>query len=322
MVRSNLLDIPNERSSHSLPTPRGGGLAIVIVTLISCVVLWYLEPHGPINGVVSILIGAVLVAAISYWDDLHSLPYWVRFIVHLAVAGIVVIGIGYWRILQIPFFCVLNLDWIGLPVTLLWIVGMINAYNFMDGIDGIAGGQGVVAGLGWAILGWMSGQFLIAGIGVVLAASCLGFLGHNWSPARIFMGDVGSAFLGYLFAVMTVVAGQHVSRLAFAGVMLVWPFIFDTSFTFLRRVVHREKVFTPHCSHLYQRWVATGYSHKKIASLYVELSIICLVCSGALVMEWHWADYLTVIIIVLTSLILWLGTSWRERTELRVTPLH
>ena len=259
------------------------------------------------------------MAGISYWDDLHSLPYWIRFAVHLAVAGMVVIEVGPWRIVQLPFIGELDLGWVGLPLTFIWIVGMINAYNFMDGIDGMAGGQGVVAGLGWALLGFMSGQYLIAGIGLVLAASCLGFLGHNWSPARIFMGDVGSAFLGYSFAVFPLIAVQQETKLAFAGVLLVWPFVFDTSITFCRRLLHHENVFTPHCSHFYQRLVGTGYSHKIIASLYIGLSILGLICSAALVMDFSWADFLTVIMLVILSLFLWLGTNWRERSGTKAT---
>jgi UDP-N-acetylmuramyl pentapeptide phosphotransferase/UDP-N-acetylglucosamine-1-phosphate transferase len=318
-LRRNLLDIPNERSSHVVPTPRGGGLAIVIVTFICCGVLWYIKPLWPFNGLVNLVLGAVLVAGISLWDDLHPLPFWIRFAVHVTAAGIVVIGIGTWRVLQIPLVGHLDLSWIGLAVTLLWIVGLINAYNFIDGIDGIAGGQAVVAGLGWAVLGWLSGQFFITGIGVVLAASCLGFLRHNWSPARIFMGDVGSAFLGYTFAVLPVIAAQYNPRFALAGVLLVWPFVFDTAFTFLRRLLHRENVFTAHRSHLYQRLVLTGISHNKVASLYIGLAIIGLVCSIALVMEWRWADYLTAIVIVVAPLILWQGTRWRERSVSKAT---
>ena len=315
----NVLDIPNERSLHVIPTPRGGGLAIVIVTLICCGVVWYLDPLRPIHGLGNILVGGVLVAGISYWDDLQSLPIWIRFTVHLAVAGLIVMGVGYWRIMEIPFFGVLDLGWMGLPLTFLWIVGMINAYNFMDGIDGIAGGQCIVAGLGWAVLGGISGQSLIAGTGGILAASCLGFLGDNRPPARIFMGDVGSAFLGYTFAVLPLIVSQDDSRLAFAGVLLVWPFIFDTLFTFLRRLIHRENVFTAHSSHFYQRLVATGYPHKKVASLYIVLSTIGLVCSTVLVIKGHWADYMTVIIIGITALILWLGTRWRERSVSKAT---
>jgi UDP-GlcNAc:undecaprenyl-phosphate GlcNAc-1-phosphate transferase len=312
MVHHNLLDFPNERSSHIIPTPRGGGLAMVIVTIISIGVLCYIKPLSSVNSIFSIFLGAILVAGISLWDDLHPLLYWIRLIVHLVVAGIVVIEVGYWRVLHIPFIGAIYLGWIGLPVTILWVVGMINAYNFMDGVDGIAGGQGVIAGLGWAVLGMLSGQSFIAGVGVVLAASCLGFLGHNWPPAKIFMGDVGSTFLGYTFAVLPVVAGQYDTHLSFVGVLLVWPIIFDTAATFLRRLLHHENVFSAHLSHFYQRLVATGYSHKKIASLYIGLSIISLACSAALFMEWPWVDYLVVLIMVIMSLSLWLGTRRRE----------
>jgi len=313
-LRRNLLDIPNERSSHVVPTPRGGGLAIVIVTIICGGLLWFIEPLLPFHDLLIFGLGVVLVTGISYWDDFHPLPFWIRLVVHITAAGIVVMGSGYWRVLQLPLVGHLDLSWVGLPVTLLWIVGLINAYNFMDGIDGIAGGQGVVAGLGWAILGWLSGQLFVAGIGVVLAASSLGFLGHNWPPAKIFMGDVGSAFLGFTFAVLPVVAVQRDPRFALAGVLLIWPFVFDTAFTFLRRLLHRENVFTAHRSHLYQRLVITGISHRTVASLYIGLAIIGLVCSVALVMEWRWADYLTVIIIIGASLFLWLGTRLRERS--------
>jgi UDP-N-acetylmuramyl pentapeptide phosphotransferase/UDP-N-acetylglucosamine-1-phosphate transferase len=317
-VLHNLLDFPNERSSHIIPTPRGGGLALVIVTIISIGLLYFIGPRSSVNGLSSIFLGAILVAGVSLWDDFHPLPYWIRLLVHLVVAGIVVIEVGYWRVFYLPFIGAIYLGWTGLPVTIFWVVGMINAYNFMDGVDGIAGGQGVIAGLGWAVFGMLSGQSFIASVGVVLAASCLGFLGHNWPPAKIFMGDVGSTFLGYTFAVLPVVAGQHDTQLSFIGVLLVWPFIFDTAATFLRRLVHNENIFSAHLSHFYQRLVATGFSHKKIASLYIGLSIISLGCSTALFMKWHWADNLVVLIMVTMSLSLWLGTRRRERTVLKV----
>ena len=142
----------------------------------------------------------------------------------------------------------------------------------MDGIDGIAGGQAVVAGLGWAALGWLSDQPLVGILGILLAASSLGFLGHNWPPARIFMGDVGSAFLGFTFAVLAVAAAQRDARLALAGVLLVWPFIFDACFTFLRRLRNGENVFAAHRSHLYQRLVIAGYSHRTVTLLYIGLA--------------------------------------------------
>ena len=311
-LRSNLLDIPNERSSHTRSVPRGGGLAIVVISLIGLIIIWNLRPVWPWSALFVYGSGAALIAVVSLLDDLRSLPNRVRFAVHSLSAALVILGIGYWSKVNLPLLGTLNLGWLGLAITFLWIVGLTNAYNFMDGIDGIAGGQAVVAGLGWIVLGWLGNQHLVAVLGLLLASTSLGFLGHNWSPAQIFMGDVGSAFLGYTFAVLPVVAAQHDPRFALAGVLLVWPFVFDTAFTFLRRLLHRENVFTAHRSHLYQRLVITGISHKIVASLYIGLAIIGLVCSVALVMEWRWADYLTVIIIIVAPLILWLGTRWRE----------
>ncbi len=311
-LRSNLLDIPNPRSSHTRPVPRGGGLAIVVISLIGLITIWILRPAWPWSTLFVYVSGAALIAVVSLLDDLGSLPNWVRFAVHGLSAALVILGIGYWSRVDLPLLGTLNLGWLGLAITFLWIIGLTNAYNFMDGIDGIAGGQAVVAGLGWIVLGWLGNQHLVAALGLLLAASSLGFLGHNWSPARIFMGDVGSAFLGYTFAVLPVVMAQYDPRFALAGVLLVWPFVFDTVFTFLHRLYNRENVFTAHRSHLYQRLVATGFSHKIVASLYIGLAIIGLVCSVALVMEWRWADYLTAIVMVVAPLILWLGTRWRE----------
>ncbi|MBK7202993.1 hypothetical protein [Candidatus Amarolinea dominans] len=117
---------------------------------------------------------------------------------------------------------------------------------------------------GWTFLGWSDNQPLVAALGLLLAAASLGFLGHNWPLARIFMGDVGSAFLGYTFAVLPVVAAQHNPRLAVAGVLLVWPFLF--------RLRHRENIFAAHRSHLYQRLVIAGYSHRTVTLLYSGLA--------------------------------------------------
>ena len=116
-LRRNLLDIPNERSSHIVPTPRGGGLAIVIVTFIWIGVLWVIKPIWASNDLIILVMGAALIAGISFWDDLHPLPYWIRFAVHITAAGIVVMCFGYWQVLQLPFVGHLDLSWIGLPVT-------------------------------------------------------------------------------------------------------------------------------------------------------------------------------------------------------------
>ena len=273
--RHRIIDIPNQRSSHSRPTPRGGGLGIVIVCIAGWLFYAYLGT-GVWRTLLPFSIGALLIAGISWLDDLRSLPNWLRFSVHSVVAALALINFGYWDTLSLPLFGELNLGRLGIPITFVWIVGLINAYNFMDGIDGIAGGQAVVAGIGWALLGWITHQPLVTVIGLLLAASSLGFLVHNWSPARIFMGDVGSAFLGYTFAVLPIIEFRADPRAVVVGILLLWPFLFDSIFTFLRRLIHKENVFAAHRSHLYQRLTIAGYSHAFVSLLYIGLALIGL----------------------------------------------
>jgi UDP-N-acetylmuramyl pentapeptide phosphotransferase/UDP-N-acetylglucosamine-1-phosphate transferase len=280
--RRQILDIPNERSSHTRPTPRGGGLAIVVVVLGGWLVALSLSRGSWERTDLIYVIGAALIAAVSWLDDLRSLSNRARFGAHMLAALLVIGAFGYWTNMTVPVVGSLRLGLLGLPITFLWIVGLTNAYNFMDGIDGIAGGQAVVAGLGWAVLGWLTAQPLVGMLGVLLAAASLGFLGHNWPAARIFMGDVGSAFLGFTFAALAVAAAQRDARLALAGILLVWPFVFDTTFTLLRRLRMRENIFAAHRSHLYQRLVILGYSHGRVTLMYVGLATL----GGVLAITW------------------------------------
>jgi UDP-N-acetylmuramyl pentapeptide phosphotransferase/UDP-N-acetylglucosamine-1-phosphate transferase len=172
------------------------------------------------------------------------------------------------------------LGWLGLIITFFWIIWLTNAYNFMDGIDGIAGTQGLTAGIGWLLTGIFFKLEITGFLGGVLALSNLGFLLHNWQPAKIFMGDVGSAFLGFTFAVIPLIALNEMqngqTHLAAAAIWLVWLFVFDTLYTFFRRLLRGEKFWLAHRSHLYQRLVITGYSHQFVTVLYGFLSVIIL----------------------------------------------
>ena len=151
--RRRILDVPNERSSHTRPTPRGGGLAIVLIVLFGWSVVLSLYPGPWVRAGLLYAIGAALIAAVSWVDDLHSLSNRLRFGVHMLGAVLAIWAFGYWSYITLPIVGSLYLGLVGLTLTFLWIVGLTNAYNFMDGIDGIAGGQAVVAGLGWAAWG-------------------------------------------------------------------------------------------------------------------------------------------------------------------------
>jgi len=275
--KRQIIDVPNDRSSHSFPTPRGGGLVIVAITLIGG---WLLRRGVDSSGFSSpfllYTLGALLVANISWLDDLRPVPNWVRLVAHSIGAVVAMAGFGYWQQVNVPFHGSVQLGPVGMVITFLWIVGLTNSYNFMDGSDGLAGIQAVIAGAGWAYIGVVTGNQLLSVLGLLSAGSSLGFVCHNWPPARIFMGDVGSAFLGYTFAVfplMCTARGTQFGGAPLVGFLLVWPFVFDTVFTFLRRFSKGENVFDAHRSHLYQRLLQTGQSPTSVALLYAVLAL-------------------------------------------------
>jgi UDP-N-acetylmuramyl pentapeptide phosphotransferase/UDP-N-acetylglucosamine-1-phosphate transferase len=318
LVQRSVLDIPNERSSHAQPTPRGGGLMVLIVMLAGLLVLAFAGRSSPTSNVWSVAgvgLGVALVAGVSWWDDLRSVSFRVRFAVHIVAAVLAVASAGAWHVVTLPGIGDVALGWAAGPVTLLWIVGLTSAYNFMDGIDGLAGGQAVIAGLGWGVLGWLTGHPFLATVGFLAAGASLGFLGHNWHPASIFMGDVGSATLGYLFAVMSVAGAQRSPSLAWAGFLLVWPFVFDTAFTLLRRIRLGEDVFQAHRSHLYQRLVRTGVSQSATAFLYICLSTAGGVTAIALAQRGSGAADAVGRLFPLLALALWAFVALRERAR-------
>jgi len=316
-LRYRLIDIPGERSSHDQPKPHGGGIAIVLLTIVGVLVFgcgfsnsswgWY--------KLFAYTIGSFFVAAVSLLDDIRSLPNLVRFASHSFCAILAILAFGYWSTISLPILGKIHLGMVGLPITFLWIVGLTNVYNFMDGIDGIAGGQTVVAGLGWAIFGWMIGHTMLSLIGLLLAGSCLGFLIHNWPPARIFMGDVGSTFLGYTLAILPLAAFQTNPRMEVVGILLVWPFLFDTIFTFFRRLKNKENVFSAHRSHLYQRLVIIGYNHRFVSLCYIGLAFFGMLLAYLFSTGGEIAEWLVVFGLIVGAGGLWLFVFWNEPSK-------
>ena len=286
-LRKKLLDIPNERSSHVTPTPRGGGLIIVSVSLLAYVI------YSKITGRVfsgSYVLGALAIALVSWLDDLLTISFVWRFLIHSLSAILVISTLGYFREIYIPSAGGFDFEISGPILTFIWIVWLTNAFNFMDGIDGLAGIQAVVAGIGWTVTGKIYGFEEVSLLSGALCFSSLAFLFQNWQPAKIFMGDVGSAFLGFSFAVLPLIAknertaGDSVWRiLPVIAVSLVWLFLFDTVLTFFQRVFKREKVWQAHRAHIYQKLVITGYSHRFVSILYGAASVLpifFLICAS------------------------------------------
>lgn len=302
--RRGLLDVPNARSSHIVATPRTGGAAFVPAFLVGMVIV---ETQGALTYEARLVVGsAAVLALLGLADDLRSLSASARLLVQAAVACALVLVLD-WQLLPslLP-------SWIGIAVTVLWIVACTNAYNFMDGIDGIAGGQAIVAGLGWAVLGFVIGSPPAAAIGLLVTAAVGGFLIYNWAPARVFMGDAGSAFLGFLFGAMPLAVGEDGPGSMIWAALLVWPFLFDTGFTLVRRIRRREDIFSAHRSHLYQRLTIAGSSHSSVAMLYVILALIGVVASIALALHTAGAATFAAIAVPLAAFFLWRYVTSRE----------
>ncbi len=277
------VDMPNQRSSHKKPTPRAGGLAFVIVSPAAALLAsdWIGVPLPA--GTAALLVGGLLVAAVGLADDRWGLSVPLRFGAYLVAASLLVTGGGFIHELQWPGGPALQLGWIGIPVTLLWIVGLTNAYNFMDGIDGIAGTQAVVAASAAALVAVWRGELGLALFAAVLAGGVAGFLLHNWPPARIFMGDVGSAFLGYSFAGLAVLSGGNSGGVIpfVVWLILLGPFLFDSSLTLALRIARGERWYEPHRQHLYQRLIRRGWSHFAVTSVYLGADLFLAVIVAA-----------------------------------------
>ena len=275
-IRHGVLDTPNERSSHQIPTPRGGGVAIAMIVLLGFAVAGETLGDLSSSALWGYLVSAAIIASVGIVDDLRGLSALVRLVVHVFAAGILVSSVGRFDTLVLPWFGVVNLGWLGMPFTLIWIVGLVNTYNFMDGIDGLAAGQAAIAGLSWLFVLYGSFVNSLTILACLIVGASLGFLMHNLPPARIFMGDVGSTLLGFTFAALPILVGQSTtdSRLWLFGVLCIAPFAFDGAFTIVRRAVGRENVLQAHRSHLYQRLVKVGYSHGKVSLIYGSLAFI------------------------------------------------
>ena len=272
--RLHILDHPNERSLHTRPTPRSGGIAILFGLLAGGTLTLVVEGGAEIYF--WLLVAVLPVAAVSFADDRASVPVTLRMLVHLVGAGLLVGGGGF--ALQqglIPGVDETWPQWVGTLAALLYVVWMTNLYNFMDGMDGFAGGMGVFGFGAFFILGVLAGHEQFAALSLVSAASAGGFLLFNFPPARIFMGDVGSSALGLLAAALTLYGARDGVFPFWVGFLVFSPFIVDATVTLLRRLSRGENIWQAHKSHYYQRLVLSGWGHRKTVLYEYALMLAC-----------------------------------------------
>jgi UDP-N-acetylmuramyl pentapeptide phosphotransferase/UDP-N-acetylglucosamine-1-phosphate transferase len=273
----NVLDHPNERSLHTVPVPRTGGLAILLgVAVGASLCVWLGQWQSPTSW---LLLAASGIALVSFLDDRFSVAPGMRLAVQFGAAALFLWGNG----VGVGDGVVLPGVWIKWPrpvavvVALLFLVWMTNLYNFMDGMDGFAGGMAVFGFGAFAVFGFWAGQPLFATLSLVVAAAAAGFLVFNFPPARIFMGDTGSSTLGFLAGAFTLWADLDGVLPAWIGILVFSPFIADATVTLGRRLRHGHKVWIPHKTHYYQRLVRLGWDHRKTVLVEYVVMGACVV---------------------------------------------
>lgn len=246
----SIIDVPNARSSHTVPTPRGGGVAIVFSFLISIIALASLSIIS-LTELWAILGSGFCVAALGFLDDHgHVAARW-RLLGHFSASLWAVYWFGGLPTMTL-FGFIVDLGWLGSVFVVLYLVWMLNLYNFMDGIDGIASVEAICACLGACLLYWFAGFDDLIILPLVLATAVIGFLFWNFPPARIFMGDAGSGFLGIILAMLSLQAAWASTKLLWMWLILLGVFIVDATVTLIRRLARGDKVYMAHRSHAYQ----------------------------------------------------------------------
>jgi Fuc2NAc and GlcNAc transferase len=260
-----LLDVPNHRSSHTQPTPRGGGLGFVIAfALVSILLAWFDWQTFTTSNALFIWATLIPLVIVGFFDDRGDVPARIRYFVQLGSAGIAIAAFGAFpQPWFTPFGIIGTILAIGL--TVIGMTALINFYNFMDGLDGLVAGVSVVQ---FTYLAIENNQPILS----LLAVAIVGFLWWNWSPAKIFMGDVGSTVLGAMIAIALLnQSGNTID--AWSSLVITLPLVADAIYTLTRRLLRKENIFQPHRTHLYQRLQQSGWNHSQVATAYILITI-------------------------------------------------
>ncbi|NBD96397.1 MAG: glycosyl transferase [Gammaproteobacteria bacterium] len=300
LLRHRLVDQPGTRRSHSVPTPRGGGVAIVATLALA----WGVWP-GATSGWWQPMTAVLVMALVGWLDDRHQLPARLRFGVQLLVAcGLVAVvgGLPAVTVMGSP----IEAPWLWPALAVVAVVWLINLHNFMDGSDGMAAGQGLWAGLVAAVLFHQAGEPMLAAFAMASAGAWGGFLFWNRPPAGVFMGDVGSLALGAMVAGCAVLGAATGAISIWVSFMVSSVFVVDATATLIARVARGERWYTPHRQHAYQRLLDRGWSHGHVLGVYLLINVLVVLPIIAVAVRWPHLD--TVLAVGLTVA---LAVGWR-----------
>lgn len=278
-VRTGEMDMPDERKVHTAPIPRLGGIAIYVAFMAA--VLLTVDMTREIAG---LLLGGTVIAAVGVIDDLKNLPAKVKLLGQIIAAAVLVLFDVRIDFISDPFGDLIYLEYLAVPATLFWIVGITNTVNLIDGLDGLAGGVSTIASITILLVALQQDYLLVVVLTAALSGSVLGFLRYNFNPAKIFMGDTGSMFLGYMLAGISVIGAVKSA----ATVALIVPIfalglpILDTAFAIIRRYLGGKPIFKPDRGHLHHRLLDLGFSQRQAVLLMYVISGVLGVSAIAL----------------------------------------
>lgn len=295
--RFQLLDVPNARSSHTCPTPSAGGIGIVLSFFLGLIILHTLDLCSN-QQLYSFFLGGALLAYIGFLDDFKRVSVLIRVICHFVAAGLVLYFLGGMPPLDCGF-AIYHWHILGFIVGLLGLVWLINLYNFMDGIDGLAASEAIFVCVAAALLLIIKHSFAFVPLLLLLASTVAGFLLLNWPPARIFMGDTGSGFLGFVLGVMLIITTTIGGLSPWQWLILLGCFWIDATLTLLIRVVTGQPWYLPHCDHAFQHAVKRLGSHQRVLCRIVMINMFWLLPMAILTLYFPtWLLLITAIAII------------------------
>lgn len=293
--RIGAVDAPNYRKVHARIMPRLGGLAIFGAFLVGLAVL---RPESEYT--LAIVLGATIIVATGVVDDMYEISAKAKLIGQIAAAAVIVFvgGIDI-DFINLPFNGILDFGFLSIPLTIIWIVGITNAINLIDGLDGLAAGVSTIALVTLAAMAFIMGNMFVLVMAAILAMSTIGFLFYNFHPAKIFMGDTGALFLGFMIAVFSLLGFKNVTVISFIipVIMLGVP-ISDTFFAIVRRVRMKQKWSDPDKSHLHHRLLDMGFSHRQTVLLIYGIAIMFGLAAVIFSMSTVWGAILLITVIL------------------------
>lgn len=296
------VDAPNYRKVHARIMPRLGGLAIFLSFLIAVAIfqpILIINENGS-NFLLAIIIGACIIVATGVVDDMREISAKAKLVGQL-LAALIVIFVGGIQIdmITLPFVGELNFGFLSIPLTILWIVGITNAINLIDGLDGLAAGVSTIALITLAVMAIIMGNMFVLAIAAILAAATSGFLFYNFHPAKIFMGDTGALFLGFMISVLALLGFKNITFVALIiPVIILGVPISDTFFAIVRRVRMKKKWSDPDKSHLHHRLLDMGFTHRQTVLIIYGIAIMFGLAAIIFSMAKVWGAILLVAVIL------------------------